>query len=364
MNPYDPIHVDGSRSYSPASGEVEQMAIPNGETYGRTSSSRTTSISSAEEVSTGLVESDKDARRKLMDWNFDPDDVSASSRDWHSSQLFQSPSSNINYSSRESYPVIIFAQLGDIPMMRYILENSKNPTKEVTTTDEYELFPMYTAISKPHSEEQVLAMCKLLHANGADIQQYVGEEWTPLSRACILGYSKVAKWLLSSGALLNAKGQFDSNLAMMDLPPAYGQGQPRQVARQVHCQIFSWARQICNAHRNFMLFLVGTLPPKFGKDSRRVVQQHLVQGGHYSQKAAAFLLEGISDAKLASFLDMTTSPLRIHFNGQSGILEMIGDYAGVENNAKTLATARGLVEHEKWWNRCDTCGFCKHQSEN
>jgi hypothetical protein len=61
------------------------------------------------------------------------------------------------------------------------------------------------------------------------------------------------------------------------------------------------------------------------------------------------LLQDIPDEKLNAFLEMASSPLVV-FNGLPGILELISEYVGIERNRKILCTAKGLVEHEKWWN--------------
>ena len=309
------------------------------------------------------VESVRTARRKLMDWGFDPDDVSKASSDWHSSHCLAS--SNIHYCARKSRPMIIFSQLGDLPMMRYILQNSTEPSplEELTKTDEHDLFPLYTAISKPHTEDQILKNCRWLLAHGADIQQQVGSEWSCLSRACLLGYEGVAKWLLVSGALLNkVDGTFDSILAMVDLPPScyYGhEGEvTRHVADRVHRSIFAWARNICFTRHSFMIFLSGTIigtsiknhPAESSDDPRQIIKDRLMSAGYYSEQAASFLLKDIPQSTLVHFLTLAASPLNI-FNGQSGVLELIGSFVGVETSQKTLRTARGLVKHEQWWNR-------------
>jgi hypothetical protein len=307
------------------------------------------------------VESVGIARRKLEDWGFDPDDVSKASIDWHSSPCVAS--SNIHYCARKSRPMIIFAQLGDLPMMRYILQNSteSTPLEELTNTDEHGLFPLYTAISKPHSEDQILAICQWLHANGADIQQQVGSEWSCLSRACLLGYDRVAKWLLTSGALLSqVDGTFDSNLAKLDIPPSCHYGHEgeviRHVADRVHRSMFAWARNICDTRHSFMVFLSGTLVGTSSNnvaesdDPRQFIRDRLISAGNYSEQAVSFLLKDIPHSTLVQFLTMAVSPLNI-FNGQSGVLELIGSFVGVEKNHKILCTTRGLVKHEQWWNR-------------
>lgn len=294
------------------------------------------------------VATEAKARRKLRQWGFDPNDVSKTSTAWHSSRLLSS--SNITYGKRESRPMIIFAHLGDLPMMKYILQQSQEPSRELAETDEHGLFPLYTAISKPHCQERILAVCRWLHANGADIQQTVGGEWSPLSRACLFGFDQVAQWLLSSGALLDDQGDFDSNLAQLDMTPMYpcSGDSLQRVANRVHRSLFAWAREVVYGRHDYMLVLSGTILPKLHQDPRRVVRERLVSREHYSETAASFLLQDISDSKLTEFLSMSASPL-VAFNGHSDILELIGQYVGVETSLAVLRTAQGLLEHETWW---------------
>jgi hypothetical protein len=299
------------------------------------------------------------ARCKLKDWGFDPDDPSKSTKDWYLSRL--RPSSNIDYCQRDSRAMIIFAHLGDLPMMKYVLDNADDPIAEVNKTDEHGLFPLYVAISKPHSEDHVLKVCRWLHENGADLKQSVGEEWTALSRACIFGYGKVAQWLLSLGVLLDCDGNFNSTLARMDLSPLYfGVGQMRQLdAVRVHRKLFSWAQKVQSCQSNFMLFLVGTLPrskllvndrTKRKNTAREIIHRQMVSRGHYSDEAVSFLLKSIPDSTMFDFLTIAESPL-VTLSGHSGILELIGEYSGVETNKTILTTTLGLVGHEVWWTK-------------
>jgi len=342
---------------------------------------------------TDRMESEFIARRKLLDWGFDPEDVSKSSNEWFSSRHVEQ--SNISYCKRQSRPMIIFSQLGDLPMMKYIFQHStlSNPLEELTMTDEHELFPLYTAISKPHSEEHILALCSWLYEMGANIHQQVGYEWSCLSRACLLGYEGVAKWLLSNGALLTTTttttssvvaaavdGEdntttttstttmtvFDEQMAKMDLPPSSCYGHEgalvRHVADRVHRKIFQWAKEICSIRTSFMVFLSGTIiltntttthtdphshPRR--RDPFKMIQQHLMNYGHYSEEAVSFFLTDVSKEKMEEFLRLSASPLNI-LNGYSGVLELISQYVGVETRSKILCTATGLVQHEKWWN--------------
>jgi hypothetical protein len=297
------------------------------------------------------IECETKARQKLTDWGFDPFDVEAGSKKWYGSQL--RPSSNISYDERESRPMVIFANLGDLPMMRYIMLKSTNPSEEMSKTDEYGLFPLYTAITEPHNEEHIIAVCGWLCNNGADIKQTVGGEWSPLSKACLKGFERVALWLLSSGALLNADGSFDADLAKRDLPSCGYEPcgyEAQKHAYRIHQKIFAWARQIVSTQSIFLLFLTGTLKlSRPSVDPKQSIEHVILTCGYYPVASVSFLLQDIPDEKLNAFLEMASSPLVV-FNGLPGILELISEYVSIERNRKILCTAKGLVEHEKWWN--------------
>lgn len=318
------------------------------------------------------------AQKKLSDWGFDPDDVSKGSKDWYSSPCLRS--SNIHYCVRESRPMILFSQMGDLGMMKYIVHNSRVPADELTRTDEFGLFPMYVAISKPHTQEHILTICRWLHDNGGDIQQMVGQEWSCLSRACLFGFERVAKWLLSKGALLNAQGDFDRTLAKTELPPScvYGcEGEPtRQVADRVHRHIFQWARDIVSCQQAFWLVLSGTLflpscgddgedgggsNGEDGSDNRRRGQRNTGAHRQVLTQPSGQEWEDIRSTDSSTLVHVhedsvvlvaASSPLQL-LNGHSGVLELMGQYVGIETNKRILCTAHGLMEHEPWWDRCE-----------
>jgi hypothetical protein len=200
------------------------------------------------------------------------------------------------------------------------------------------------------TEDQILGVCERLVSNGADIHQTLGGEWTPLSRACLFGYGKVALWLLSRGALLDANGSFDAELAKRDLPSCAYDMETQIRADPVHRKIFAWAKETISVQNKYFLFLSGALyHRRTNVDPRRIVEDRLCRCGFYSVEATSLLLKDISEARLRAFLDMTVSPLLV-FNGIPGIMERIGHYVGVETNRELLCTAQGLVKHEEWWN--------------
>ena len=348
MNPYDPISrmtpqsVLTPASALPMMGTSEMMTCPNNESDEDEDASRNAIFDN--------VEFEAQARSKLVDWGFDADDVSKGGREWYYSHLLPKNTA-IDYAQRESRPMVIFAQLGDLSMMRYIMHKSNDPKGELCKSDEYGLFPLYTAISTPHKEANVLEVCQWLHSQGADIRQTVGMEWTALSRACLKGFGRVALWLVSAGALLDDSGSFDANVAKRDLPSCEYYPGDTVCAGRIHQEIFSWANDIVSTRDGFFMFLAGTIPPsQLGntRQNHRQVIESMITRGNLPEAAVSFLLNNIPDSKLMTFLDMVASPLCI-LNGFPGITEHIAQYVGVETNKSIICSARGLIEHKKWW---------------
>jgi len=96
---------------------------------------------------------------------------------------------------------------------------------------------------------------------------------------------------------------------------------------RVHCNIFDWAKDILATRDAFFLFLTGTLLPP-----------------------PVPLLPCSSTA--TSSAEVTTIDFQIqraiqHFNGHSGILELISQYVGVETKLDVLCTARGLESYRR-----------------
>eukprot|EP00977_Amphora_coffeiformis_P025799 scaffold22228_cov78-Amphora_coffeaeformis.AAC.3 len=288
-------------------------------------------------------------RQKLIDWKFDPIDVSRGTDEWYTSPLLAT--SNIFYGARISPPIVLFAQLGDCDMLRYILRKSRYATREeLRRTDECGLFPLYTAISEPHTQDQILDVCQWLFKQGADLQQLVGNDWSPLARACLKGYDKVALWLIQSGALLrytsgNANNNddhdddnhtivFDSDLAQRDLPRfgVYNVGgcDTLMVTRYVHEKIFAWARQILVVRESFWWVLMGTV-------QRSVLDE---------------MESGDDDEGGDPCHNKTACTSLCTLNSHPGLLEHIAGFVGVTTSRKILCTVRGLVaHHDAWWCR-------------
>ena len=316
------------------------------------------------------------ARQKLIDWNFDPDNLSVATSRWYSSPLRQD--SIIPYGPRKTRPMILFAQLGELRVLQYILDelskkNGGDPAvvhAALHQTDEYELFPLYMAISEPHSEDKILEVCQWLHQKGASLQQCVASEWSALSRACLKGYGKVALWLIKNGALLlrhNADESggspvFSASLARRDLPSlgVYNGGVMGShflhLTQHVHKSIFAWAHNILATNDAFRWVLRGTIPPRFGQatQDKKALQETVLRrisqftASTYSSKSLSFLIEEVPMESLVAFYNMTLSPLRF-LSGHPGILENIASFVGVTTDKNLLCTARGLVEHELWW---------------
>jgi hypothetical protein len=315
---------------------------------------------------TMTVLSETEAKKRLLEWNFDPDDVTKETNQWYGCPLRKENSDILDYDQRLSRPLIIFSQLGDIPMLRYILQtlgSEEARNEELAQMDEHGLFPLYVAIARGRKEEDVLSVCQWLYKQGANIHQTLGDEYSPLFRACAFGYDQVALWLLSEGALLtddkdSHRYSFDMTLVRRDLPPSShscdGWFRDRTIRK-----LFAWANETMCVRNNFMLFLSGAfVVPPISKesavaDSKKRIHRALTANGNCSDAAVSLLLNDISDQTLAQFWKMTKatsslSPLSV-FNSHPGIMEHIGKLVGVETKGRMLCTAHGLVEYEKLW---------------
>ena len=306
-----------------------------------------------------------EARRRLLEWNFDPEDVTKETTLWYDAPARKENCHIIDYDRRVSSSLIIFSQLGSIDMVRYILSKCKTPVarkEELAKTDEHGLFPLYVAIARNRKQEDVLEVCKFLLEQGADLSQTLGDEYSPLFRACAFGYDKVALWLLSEGALLTEsdnKYRFEVSLAQRDLPfsshSCDGWVQDRTIRK-----LFDWARETVTTRKNFLLFMSGSLvaPPATGEvavaAAKAQIRSALTANEHASEEAASLLLRDLSDQTLQKFWKLTkvtssSSPLAV-FSTYPGILEHIGRFVGLETKGRVLCTAKGLVEYEQQWN--------------
>ena len=125
-------------------------------------------------------------------------------------------------------------------------------------------------------------------------------------------------------------------------------------ARLAHQVIFDWAKETLATRQAFSHILLGTIHPVLDmsdKESlRRAVACRIVSlsNNNCSSQAVDFLVKDVSDETLKTFYQKTLSPLRV-FSGHPGILQHIAGFAGYTTDKKLLCTARGLLEHEMWW---------------
>ena len=273
--------------------------------------------------------SEAEAKIRLKKWNFDPEDCTKETSGWFDSRARQENAHIIDYDQRVSCPIIIFPQLGDTEMLKYILDKCGKDADdqafarkdELAREDEHGLFPLYVAVARNRNEDDIILVCRFLLENGADLAKTLGGEgeYSTFFRATAFGYDKVAQWLLSQGALLstsnrddNSKPQFALGLAGRDLPPASNCDD--WIRDRTIRKLFASARETVKTRSNVLLFLSGSLVAPSAKET--------VSG--------------------------SSSPLQA-FNGHSGILEIIATSVGVETNEKLLCTAEGLVQYEQRW---------------
>ena len=160
---------------------------------------------------------------------------------------------------------------------------------------------MLAAASKKH-----LHVCKWLYEHGArdDIRRAtnVGVR-TPLWDTVNFSFgASTSQWLILNGALCQKDSDTLEDTRMRrDLNPNDKGGPDKRP------QLLLWAQETAQLRSTFLIFLGGT----------------------------------ISAASAAQ----ESSPLQI-FNGKSGIMELIGDYAGViERRASKLRMLRQLADH-------------------
>ena len=244
----------------------------------------------------GPIEDDEAARQKMRDarvyargvdgtygdWvGFDPDNVG----DVKSLRWSDADARDINAIKPMGY----FAWKGDLPMMRWLYVNGAD-TRDV---DACTNFPMYFSADNGNLE-----VCKWLFDHGAakDIKRRThGGRSSPLFAAFYgssitdhQSYQNVSRWLILSGALCkdDGSGKLDIELMQNDLGIDFRFARERKA-------LFEWATDLHRARTSFLLFLSGALSrPKHAYHTRR-----------------------------------SSSPVRI-LSGESGVLELIGDYVG------------------------------------
>ena len=249
----------------------------------------------------GPIENDETARQKMRDaWvydndgeivGFDPDnvaDIKSFSRAYPCMNAIK--------------PMGYFASEEDLPMMRWLYVNGADTRDE----DAYCWFPMHVAANNGRTEA-----CKWLFDHGAagDIKKRTRESkfysfhdgCRPLTvtfgTATAPSYRTLSRWLILRGALCkdDNSGKLDVERMRKDLDYRYVNERELLLEwAKERGLLLEWANELHRARTSFLLFLLGALScPKHAYRTRR-----------------------------------SSSPARI-LSGQSGVLELIGDYTGI-----------------------------------
>ena len=265
----------------------------------------------------GPIEDDETARRKMRDagvgedgvlTGFDPDDVVGIKC---LSGLGEDDIFRIK-------PMGYFATEGDLPMTRWLYVNGADTRDEEVKF----YFPMYAA-----ALDGRLEMCKWLgeHGTSKDIKRRNSNDLSPLSVTFGKFHRRdLSRWLVLKGALCKDDGSGDLDLGVMR----------KDLDRNQHCAaerhlLLEWANGLHQTRQAFFVFLMGTLsPPEYSPSAlRNILLTRLL-----SEKATDQILGSMPQhQQLWENLigDEECACLANRLFGASGVLEMIGDYAGV-----------------------------------
>jgi hypothetical protein len=311
---------------------------------------RINSININDSDDNAVVAAPAKARQMLQDWKFDPDNVTQLTCDWYASPLLEKHRDTIPYSERMTRAMILMAHLNELTTMTYVLQLAQRQHVKgksspaaiardiLTQTDDYGLFPLYTAISEPNDEKKVLKTVQWLVHNGAEVNQSVHGMYNAFRRACFKGYGEVAKWLVIEGGtflLTSNNNESNNNETVFCHFSAKRYMQPLRLtydtagctwtsaayADDVHQQLFQWAETTLETRRNFAMFMLAITTA--------------VDRSNRPQESKG---------------DFFQPPVQV-WNGYSypGMLEHIAGFVGVESRKNMLTTARGLLFHKAWY---------------
>ncbi|OEU11842.1 hypothetical protein FRACYDRAFT_244962 [Fragilariopsis cylindrus CCMP1102] len=309
-------------------------------------------------LSVGLpIEEEESAIRKLKKWKFIDDDVTSESDKWY--ELANSTHSFLYAIKRVPLrPMLVFAYLRDIPMMRYILLKSRDASEVSRCDSTGEYFPMNICTKSSDSCWGVMEVVKWLREQGANISQRFprpngyGDGFLGFSifgSFIKRGYRDddyVSLWLLREGVLLNEHGEFDRESAMVDLfPNCHGEEINEHTSEpnnNTYRRVKTWAQDIVHDFRSFFVFLTGTLALPLPDECAPKLQNELHR--KLSSRAAAERICQKMDQPedRIELVQEISTPLYI-FNGHCGILERIAAFAGIESK-EHLRTAKGLIQ--------------------
>ena len=315
------------------------------------------------------IEEEESAIRKLKKWKFNDDDVTSESDKWY--ELANSTHSFLYAIKRVPLrPMLVFAHLRDIPMMRYILLKSCDASEVSRCDSTGEYFPINICTKSSDSCWGVVEVVKWLREQGANISQrfprsngygdgflgfYEDEIIWRQTNQSILGFlinrgyrddDYVSLWLLREGVLLNEHGEFDRASAMVDLfPNSHGEEIDEHTSEpdnNTYRRVKTWAQDIVLDLRSFFVFLTGTLALPLPDECTPKLQNEL-QRKLSSRAAAERICQKMDqpEDRIELLQDIST-PLYV-FNGHCGILECIASFAGIESK-EHLRTAKGLIQ--------------------
>ena len=188
-------------------------------------------------------------------------------------------------------PMAYFAKKGDLPMMRWLYVNGA----DTRDGDANFFFPMFMSATNGHN-----GACKWLFEHGAakDVKRKTsrggahGNGTSPLYAAFGSSFRRdLSRWLILNGALCkdDESGELGGQIMKEDLYPiTHDRVRERNL-------LLEWANDLHRARTSFLLFLSGALSS---------APQHANRS-----------CQNLSQLKVLS--------------GKAGVLELIGDYAGV-----------------------------------
>ena len=248
------------------------------------------------------------ARTVLTDLGFDPDDIN---KKCMCKKFYPG-----GYQGSVTTPLIYFCHYGNINMCHYLLSRGADVTE---STPDGRYFPMYAAARDDHFD-----ICKLLfHAGGATDAEFTRQtidNVSPLSNALgsigtrTLGLD-IALWILLNDSNLyhNDTGRMNELFIRTRLHPST----PVNYDGDTRPKLLAWARIALRNHEHVKLFLKGTLvSPSSSASSFRYTTNKVYETRSTKRRKQ---LEVPSSS--------STSPL-LMFTGKSGILKLIGDFAG------------------------------------
>jgi len=241
----------------------------------------------------GPIEDDETARQKMRDAEvyergvdgiegeydgFDPDNVG----DVKSIDEENEDADDDNAITAMGY----FAELGDLPMMRWLYVNGAD-TRDMDVDLNY---PMLIAADNGHIE-----VCKWLFDRGAakDVKRRNHYSHSPLCVSFPFSNQRdLNRWLILNGALCknDESGKLDIETAWEDLCVRYGRTSPSFQERKA---LLEWATDLHRPRTSFLLFL---------------------SGAYSAPKDACSTRQNVPPLQLLA--------------GKPGILELIGDYVG------------------------------------